>query len=103
MNFLAHAFLSGDDEEILIGNFVADAIKGKSVKTYSEGIQKGIELHRSIDTFTDKHPVFQRSRDRILEKHGKFSGVIIMIIFLQPTGKTGLKRTCRNLPWRFMR
>ncbi len=81
MNFLAHAFLSGDDEEILIGNFVADAIKGKSVKTYSEGIQKGIELHRSIDTFTDKHPVFQRSRDRILEKHGKFSGVIIDIYY----------------------
>ena len=56
MNFLAHIYLSGNDNEITIGNFIADGIRGKDYKKYPKDIQTGILLHRQIDTFTDAHP-----------------------------------------------
>lgn len=36
MNFLAHIYLSGNDEMVQIGNFIADGIKGKRYETYLE-------------------------------------------------------------------
>lgn len=81
MNFLAHAFLSGNDDDVLIGNFIADAVKGNKQSQFREGIYKGILLHREIDRYTDQHPVFIRSRERIQSQYGKFSGVIIDIYY----------------------
>jgi len=81
MNFLAHAYLSGNNEDILIGNFIADAVKGTHLDRFREGIRKGIRLHREIDSFTDQHPVFLLSRQRIQEEYGRFSGVVIDIYY----------------------
>jgi len=81
MNFLAHAFLSGDDKDILIGNFIADSVKGNHIERFRDGIRKGIILHREIDSFTDHHSVFIRSKRRIHNEYGKFSGVIIDIYY----------------------
>lgn len=81
MNFLAHAFLSGSNDQLLIGNLIADAVKGNHIDRYREGIRKGITLHRSIDSFTDHHPAFIRSKTRIQSEYGKFSGVIIDIYY----------------------
>jgi len=52
MNFLAHTWLSFSDDE-LVGNMLADYIRNRERHLFSEGIQKGIALHRAIDTFTD--------------------------------------------------
>jgi len=57
MNFLAHAYLAGEDEGLIIGNFIADSVKGSSWRAYNLDIQKGILLHRKIDEFTDSHPL----------------------------------------------
>lgn len=76
MNFLAHLYLSGSDEEIITGNFIADHVKGKAIERYSEGIRAGISLHRAIDAFTDAHPVFIRTKNRLMPKYRKYSGVI---------------------------
>jgi acyl carrier protein phosphodiesterase len=76
MNFLAHLYLSGDDEETIIGNFIADHVKGRAIENYSAGIQAGIHLHREIDTFTDAHPMFLESKNRLLPAYRKYSGVI---------------------------
>ena len=81
MNFLAHAFLSGDDDEILVGNFIADAVKGKDAGRFSHGVRNGIKLHRQIDAYTDNHPVFIKSKSRIQGEYGKFAGVIIDIYY----------------------
>ncbi|MEN8225031.1 MAG: ACP phosphodiesterase [Bacteroidota bacterium] len=81
MNFLAHAFLSGSNDDILIGNFIADAVKGNNANKFREGIHKGIILHREIDHFTDHHPVFIRSKNRIVEEYGKFAAVVIDIYY----------------------
>jgi len=55
MNYLAHVFLSGDNEEIVIGNFIGDYVKGINFRKYSDSIKKGILLHRDIDVFTDRN------------------------------------------------
>lgn len=81
MNFLAHAYLSGNNDEILIGNFIADAVKGKHTADFNANIQKGIQLHRSIDAYTDQHPVFLRSKERIHEEYGRYAGVVIDIYY----------------------
>lgn len=81
MNFLAHAYLSGNNDEIKVGNFVADWIKGSDFKKYSEGIRKGILLHRSIDTFTDNHPTIKKSKSRLASDYGKYAGIIIDIFY----------------------
>ena len=53
MNYLAHIYLSGNDPDLIFGNFIADAVPGKQYKNYSNRIQEGIILHREIDSFTD--------------------------------------------------
>ena len=81
MNFLAHIYLSPDDEEIILGNFIADAVKGNAIMNFPEKVRKGILLHRMIDEFTDHHPVFIKSRERLLEHYHKFSAVIVDIFY----------------------
>jgi len=81
MNFLAHIYLSGDNEFIKIGNFMADGIRGKQFENFPEEIQKGILLHRAIDTFTDAHPVFRKSTKRLHERYHHYAGVIVDIFY----------------------
>lgn len=76
MNFLAHLFLSGNNEEWRLGGFIADAVKGDKILKYSQGIQQGIILHRKVDTYTDAHPLFKHSVDRLRPMYHKYSGVI---------------------------
>lgn len=81
MNFLAHIYLSGDEEEIIIGNFIADGIKGKRYQNYPPKIAKGILLHRAIDTFTDAHPTVHQSTARLHKNYSHYSGVIVDILY----------------------
>lgn len=81
MNFLAHIYLSGENDLIKIGNFMADGIRGHDYEQFPLEVQKGILLHRAIDTFTDAHPVFRQSKHRLHEKYGHYSGVIMDIIY----------------------
>jgi len=81
MNFLAHIYLSGDNEGVTIGNFIADGIKGKRYLKYPTQIQKGILLHRSIDSYTDSHPTVRKSTKRLHENYGHYSGVIVDILY----------------------
>jgi len=81
MNFLAHYFLSPEDDQIALGNFIADAVKGKEFEKYNDKIKNGILLHREIDNYTDKHPVFRRSTQILNSKYKKYSGVIIDIYY----------------------
>lgn len=81
MNFLAHLYLSPDNTEIIIGNFIADHIVGNKFQQYSDAIQKGIKLHREIDTYTDAHEVVRRSKRRLNERYRHYNGVIIDIFY----------------------
>lgn len=81
MNFLAHIYLSGEDEGVTIGNFIADGIKGKRYQKYPLSIQKGILLHRAIDSYTDSHTTVRQSTKRLHENYGHYSGVIVDILY----------------------
>jgi len=81
MNFLAHIYLSGDNDLMKIGNFMADGIHGKHFDTFPMEIQKGIILHRSIDTFTDTHPIFRQSTKRLHANYHHYSGIIVDIFY----------------------
>ncbi|WP_458627125.1 acyl carrier protein phosphodiesterase [Winogradskyella sp. PC D3.3] len=81
MNFLAHIYLSGNNEQIAIGNFVGDGVRGNKYKIYPKDLQIGIQLHRNIDTFTDAHPLFRQCTKRLHKGYGHYSGVIVDIFF----------------------
>jgi acyl carrier protein phosphodiesterase len=81
MNFLAHIYLSGDNDLIKIGNFMADGIRGKQFEVFSPEIKKGILLHRAIDTYTDSHPIFRQSTKRLHSNYHHYAGVIVDVFY----------------------
>lgn len=81
MNFLAHLHLSRNNKNILIGNFIADAVKGNKHANYKKEIQAGILLHREIDNYTDNHPITKKSKQRLNPRYRHYKGVIIDILY----------------------
>ena len=81
MNFLAHLYLSGDNEDLIIGNFIADMVKGRQIENFQEEVVKGIELHRKIDYFTDNHAIVDQSKRRLRNKYRLYSGVIVDMFY----------------------
>ncbi len=81
MNFLGHLILSGEDPLVITGNFMADAVKGRDLSMHPEAIQRGIRMHRRIDSFTDQHPITLVGRDRLRAHCGKFAGVALDIFY----------------------
>lgn len=81
MNYLAHSFLSFSYDEILIGNFIADSLRGKEVESFHSSIKMGIQLHRLIDNFTDHHEIVKQSKERLEPKYGKYDSVIMDILY----------------------
>jgi acyl carrier protein phosphodiesterase len=82
MNFLAHLYLSADHPKLMTGNFIGDFVKGKhALNQFEPEIIHGIELHRSIDEFTDTHPVVAESKNRLRPKYRHYSGVIIDVFY----------------------
>ncbi|MEO9893837.1 acyl carrier protein phosphodiesterase [Aurantibacter sp.] len=81
MNFLAHIYLSFGDDEISIGNFIADSIRGNKYKHLPERIQKGIMLHRKIDSYTDSHVIPKISSKRLHKNYSHYSMVIVDIFY----------------------
>ena len=81
MNYLAHAYLSFNHEEILVGNLISDFVKGKNKFNYPEGIQKGITLHRAIDTFTDGHEATQLAKNIFRPAYRLYSGAFVDVVY----------------------
>ena len=81
MNYLAHIYLSSDDNEVLIGNFIADFIRNKQVSELSEQRQNGVLLHRLIDAYTDIHPLVRKVTKIFQPSQSKYSPVVSDIVF----------------------
>jgi acyl carrier protein phosphodiesterase len=81
MNWLAHAFLSEPDLECRLGNLLADMVKGKDRATMSPLFLRGVACHQSIDSFTDFHPVVERSKLRITPRFGRVAGILVDIFY----------------------
>ncbi|HUH25254.1 MAG TPA: acyl carrier protein phosphodiesterase [Flavobacterium sp.] len=78
---MAHIYLSGSNPRVQIGNFMGDGIRGKDYRHFHPDIQMGVLLHRSIDSFTDFHPIFRQSKYRIVPKFNHFSGILIDMFY----------------------
>ncbi|KAA2244723.1 DUF479 domain-containing protein [Chitinophaga agrisoli] len=81
MNFLAHAYLSFHDPSLIIGNMIADFVKGKQLQLYAPEIQRGIQIHRAIDSFTDQHAITREARQLFRPSCGLYGAVFMDIIY----------------------
>lgn len=81
MNYLAHACLSFNHPEILVGNLISDYVKGKKKFDYPAGIQKGIALHRAIDTFTDAHTATKEAKEFFRPHYRLYAGAFVDVVY----------------------
>ncbi len=85
MNFLAHLFLSGKNEEVMVGNLLEDFVVGRIDHPrnahYNDEIKNGILLHRLIDSFTDTHYAVSDSKLVLYDKYHKYAAVLVDIFF----------------------
>lgn len=77
LNYLAHLYLAGEDPEIVLGNFIADHVKGKQLQLFDPQIQTGIIMHRAIDRFTDGHPLVKAGILQLQPTFHKYAGVVL--------------------------
>lgn len=81
MNYLAHIYLSGESDQVILGNFIGDYVKGNKHQEYPEKVAFGIRLHRSIDLFTDQHPDVKKCIDLLKPEYGRYAGIVVDIFF----------------------
>ena len=81
MNYLAHTYLSGDNDNIKVGNFLGDWVKGSDYMLYAEDVRTGIMMHRNIDDFSDRHSIVLLSASRLKSRYARYSGVVIDILY----------------------
>jgi acyl carrier protein phosphodiesterase len=81
VNWLAHVFLSEADPEFQLGNLFADIVKGPDLLAMSPGFRRGVDCHRAIDGFTDRHPITIESRSRVSSAYGRYSGILIDLFY----------------------
>lgn len=81
MNFLAHTYLSCSNEDLLLGNFLADFMKNHEIRQLTASFLEGIELHRKIDSYTDEHPAVREVNKHFHEVHRKYAPVVTDVLF----------------------
>lgn len=81
MNYLAHIFLSGDDDDLKIGNFIADHVKPTQRMNYSAEIRSGMHLHYAIDTYTDNHSLVSAGKKRLHPHLHKYTPVVVDVLY----------------------
>jgi len=81
MNYLAHLALAYPSEGLVVGNFIGDHIRNKDLPNFSKPIQQGVEMHRSIDVFTDNHFISKELRALLFEKHRHVGRVLLDVFY----------------------
>lgn len=66
----------------MVGNFIGDFVKGRNLlEQFEPRVTNGIELHRSIDEFTDNHPIVAKSKNRLRPTYRHYSAVIVDMFY----------------------
>jgi len=81
MNFLAHAYLAGDDPALIVGGVVGDWIKGPLPGALPADLARGVALHRAIDSHAETQAAFCRSRNRMSATRRRYAGVLVDIFY----------------------
>jgi acyl carrier protein phosphodiesterase len=102
MNYLVHFLLAGDDEELRLGNLLGDFVKGRVERFEHEGLTErlrtGIQMHRTIDAFSDRHPAVLRSKRILAPEYGRLSGVIVDVFYDHVLARRWAEHHPRPLP-----
>ena len=82
MNFLAHLRLGPDDPQLALGGLLGDFVKGPvAALQLPDAVRQGIWLHRSIDAFTDRHPLVARSKARVSPERRRYAGIMVDMFY----------------------
>lgn len=81
MNYLAHAYLSYNSPQILVGNMISDFVKGAAKFSFNGNVQKGITLHRWIDEYTDNHEATRQAKVFFRPSYRLYSGAIVDVLY----------------------
>lgn len=82
MNFLAHLRLGPDEPQQALGGLLGDFVKGPIASIeLPDPVRQGIWLHRSIDAFTDRHPLVARSKARVTGARRRYAGIMVDMFY----------------------
>lgn len=81
VNYLAHFYLAQPEKDLIFGNYIGDGVRGSMLNQFSEPVQRGIRLHRFIDSFTDSHELVLKAKAMFYPTQSKFSGVVVDVLF----------------------
>ncbi len=81
MNFLAHAYLSFNHPEVVVGNLISDFVKGKQQYDYTGNVFTGIKLHRLIDAYTDAHEATKQANIYLKPATGLYAGAFTDVVY----------------------
>ncbi len=81
MNYLAHLYLADSEKDLMFGNYTGDCAKGSDLTGFSENVQRGIRLHRFIDSYTYSHKIVKEAKILFYPNQRKFSGVAAEVLF----------------------
>lgn len=102
MNHLLHFLLAADDDDLRLGSLLGDIVKGRVARYDHPGttarVRTGIQLHRTIDAFSDQHPAVRQSKQRLAPQYGRLSGVIVDIFYDHLLARTWATHHPQPLP-----
>jgi acyl carrier protein phosphodiesterase len=81
VNFLAHLFLSGGDRGLLAGNLMGDFVKGRLAGRHPVSVERGIQLHRTIDSFAGGNAFFLLSKRRLHPAIRHYRGILVDLFY----------------------
>ncbi|CAI1075714.1 ACP phosphodiesterase [Serratia quinivorans] len=81
MNYLAHLHLASLAESSLLGNLLADFVRGNPAGEYDPAVVAGIMMHRRVDVLTDSLPQVRACRAYFSEEHQRVAPITLDVVW----------------------
>ncbi|WP_075180443.1 ACP phosphodiesterase [Pantoea sp. 1.19] len=81
MNFLAHLHLATLANSSLLGNLMADFVRGNPYGSWPQAVADGISLHRRVDALTDALPEVRAARGWFRDETRRVAPITLDVIW----------------------
>ncbi|ELU1437387.1 DUF479 domain-containing protein [Providencia rettgeri] len=81
MNYLAHLHLAHIAHSSLLGNIMADYVRGNPTGRYSPEIVAGIFMHRTVDRVTDTHPLVKEAKGLFRDEYRRVATITLDLVW----------------------
>ena len=81
MNYLAHIYLAQHSDKAMLGALLGDFVKLKDAALYHPEIQTDIQIHRQVDSYTDRHPIVLQAKALFQDQHRRYAGILLDIFY----------------------